>query len=478
MANASPSARKLGKRPATSAPVEPSSPANSASAKPILLAKISDVRALASLLRPIALAAHATVAVEEAGLTFTTEYDRCVQASAFVNAPLFSIFQVNFDAQARAATRDPNNDFTLDTLDDDEDDADDINRYGRKIEFEINLHTFLESIDIFGGAPTIKANSNSSGSGSGSGSGAGASASSSTGAAGHHRNAAAPSHYRRTDRPPADDAANGQGWRRRFGTGFGDAADGRAGGTGGDSGTGPDWHASRPTSMIMRYMGRGTPLIVILDEPDVTTQCSLATFERSLNFEYTFARDTCMAQVIMKSEWLQEAIEVIDSSCTKVTLHFLPKDRGGPTIAGPRPRRMKAKESFKLTADADFGTVEMDFPNEGSNMSLFLCERATVNSYRFAHLHQAIKALQVSMKVSLRTDERGLLCMQFLMPRGTGTESDPTMKVIGTPAGASGRDGHGYIQFMCCPLDEDIDEEDEDDDDDEARGLGAYSMHF
>ncbi|KAK0551889.1 checkpoint clamp complex protein Rad1 [Tilletia horrida] len=150
----------------------------------------------------------------------------------------------------------------------------------------------------------------------------------------------------------------------------------------------------------------------------------------------------------MKSDGLQEAFEVIDSSCTKVAIHFLPADRGGPTIAGPRPRRARTKESLRLTADADFGAVEMDFPKEGGIIDTFLCEETTVNCYRFAHLQQAIKALQVSIKVSIRVDERGLLCMQFLMPKGTGTAPDPAMKAIGTPVGASIQGGHGYIQLM------------------------------
>jgi len=386
-------------------------------------------------------------------------------AKAYVNAPLFSSYEVNLDQPRNETDVNPEADFSLDSLQNQSEGTPE-----RKVEFEINLHTFLESIDIFGGAPTIKATSTSSASSS---SATAAPGHGGTGAGGQHRSATT---YRRTDRPPEPTANGGkpEGWKRRFGTGFGDPE----GGSSAPGQHGHDWSHSRPTSMVMKYQGHGSPLVVILDEPDVTTQCSLATFERSINFEYSFQREACMAQVIMKSEWLQEAIETIDSSCSKLTLHFLPIDRGGPTIAGPRPRRTKTTESLKLTADADFGAVEMDFPNEGNNMDLFLCEQATINSYRFIHLRQAVKALQVSMKVSLRTDERGLLCMQFLLPKGTGSGADPTMKVMGTPAGASSslRDGHGYIQLMCCPLDEEMNELDEDDGGDGMND--AYSMHF
>lgn len=37
-------------------------------------------------------------------------------------------------------------------------------------------------------------------------------------------------------------------------------------------------------------------------------------------------------------------------------------------------------------------------------------------SYRFGHILRTIKALQSSIKTSLRIDEDGLLSLQFLMP--------------------------------------------------------------
>ncbi|KAE8223884.1 hypothetical protein CF319_g3143 [Tilletia indica] len=449
---------------------------------PVLRAKVEDVRSLASLIRPIAHAAHATIWVEEAGLTFITEYDRCVHAKAWVHAPLFSTFDVNLKP-ARSANQDPETNFTLDSVDDGNftgltsvDDGPDSSSSEDRVQFEINLHSFLEAIDIFGGASTIKANS------------AGTSFSSSTSTAagaggGTHGQNRGHQQYRRTDR--FDGAAGGkgtEGWKRRFGTGFGDKDGSTEHQDGAGGGGGRDWSHSGPTSMLMKYAGHGSPLILIMEENDVSTQCSLATFEPSLNSDYAFDRDSCVAQVIMKSEWLQEAIEVIDSSASKVTLHFLPTDRGGPAIGGPRPRRMRTKDSLKLTADADFGAVEIDLPRENSMMDMFECKKATVNSYRFSHLHQAIKALQVSLKVSMRTDKRGMLSMQFLMPRGTGTGADPTMKKSLLPAGASMRgDGHGFIELVCVPLDEEVAEEDGSDDDGfdyTGIGGGAYSMHF
>ncbi|KAK0551890.1 checkpoint clamp complex protein Rad1 [Tilletia horrida] len=192
--------------------------------RPMLRARINDVRVLASLIRPIAMAAHATVLVEEGGLIFLTEYDRCVQARAYVVKQLFASYETNLD---RALN--PDADFTLDTLEG-----------PGPVEFEINLKTFLESIDIFGGAPTIKAN------GPGS---------SSSGPGGFGNFGQGRTMYRPYD--PAATKVEGQGkWKRRFGTGFGTAEGDR-------DDEDSDRHVSRPTSMVMSYEGKGSPLILV-----------------------------------------------------------------------------------------------------------------------------------------------------------------------------------------------------------------------
>lgn len=48
------------------------------------------------------------------------------------------------------------------------------------------------------------------------------------------------------------------------------------------------------------------------------------------------------------------------------------------------------------------------------------------NSYRFSHIARTMRALQTSVKTSLRIDNEGLLSLQFLMPSST-----PRMNPVG-----------------------------------------------
>ena len=61
------------------------------------------------------------------------------------------------------------------------------------------------------------------------------------------------------------------------------------------------------------------------------------------------------------------------------------------------------------------------------------------NSYLFKYFSHALRALQTSLKTSIRLDERGLISLQCLMPRGTGA--------TGTGAQGNAAKDHGFIEF-------------------------------
>lgn len=52
--------------------------------------------------------------------------------------------------------------------------------------------------------------------------------------------------------------------------------------------------------------------------------------------------------------------------------------------------------------------------------------------YRYSHIARALRALQSSLKTSLRIDEEGLLSMQFMMP---------------APRRQGGRRSEAFIEF-------------------------------
>lgn len=293
-----------------------SSASRSRSRAEVLRAEISDVAVLGTLLRPIAFAAVATFSVSEAGLQVTTEADRSVQAIAYASHAIFSRFQ--FEAPPDQQPPASNASSALDAP-------------PPSLEFDLNLHTLLECLNVFGGAPT--GNSFTS----------------------------------KRDQPRDRFARGGSPrWRE-------DDEEPR---TGAFRGPHPGREESKATSMRMSWRGTGYPLILLLEEQDVTTRCELATFEPGYNLGLVYSHEDTQAQAIMTSEYLLDALQSIDrSSCSKVTLLF----SNSYSVSRGRKRQGRTSSSqsvglgmtssidsagvgqamFKISSDGDFGTAEV-----------------------------------------------------------------------------------------------------------------------
>ncbi|CAO1638122.1 unnamed protein product [Parajaminaea phylloscopi] len=392
--------------------------AGSAPSQQVLKAQLSDVRSLASLLRPVAIATVASVTISTAGLRVVTEQERCVQAVAYVSSAIFSRF--DFRPPSPSASR-QHAEYTddLDSLDPDQ----------ASLEFDINLATLLECINIFGGA-TASASSASS-----------------------------------WQQQPN---SSGKAWRSGFEP-TGDGSDF----TQMASKPGPD--AGRATTMQIRWKGIGYPLILLLEEQDVVTRCELATFEPGLGVELAYNHDDTQAQAIMTSECLLDALQGIDNAfCSKVTLLF--SNTYVASRNGQRPHRTQTPASaasslplgrptFKIISDGAHGTAEVELPNDSAVLERFSCARDTSHAYRYAHFARLNRALQASIRVSLRVSDTGLLSVQLMMPRGTGVAQQSTSsKTKQTAPASTSAPGHGFLEFLIAPLDLDGN------DVDEARG--------
>lgn len=57
----------------------------------------------------------------------------------------------------------------------------------------------------------------------------------------------------------------------------------------------------------------------------------------------------------------------------------------------------------------------MDYPYDRDVLETFECLQPVKFTYRVAHIASALKAMQTSIKTSLRIDEEGLLSLQFMM---------------------------------------------------------------
>ncbi|TFK46027.1 Rad1-domain-containing protein [Heliocybe sulcata] len=193
---------------------------------------------------------------------------------------------------------------------------------------------------------------------------------------------------------------------------------------------------TKGTGMRMSYAGAGYPLTLILAESSSgpTATCEITTFDSDPEdrLEVEIDNEDIALKVILKSSWLRDALSELDPSCEKLTFF------GNPPSQSNNTSRSTPSPLFRILAEGMFGSTEMDYPNDREVVETFICQEPARFSYRFSHISKTLKALQVSIKTSLRIDSKGALGMQFLMPSGQAKEDDGTL----------------FVEFRCIPLDD------------------------
>lgn len=174
------------------------------------------------------------------------------------------------------------------------------------------------------------------------------------------------------------------------------------------------------TSLKMCYAGYGCPLILVLEEDGVLTDCSIKTLEPDEILDFNFCSTNVINKIIMKSECLKEAFSELDM--TSDILQFL---------MSPDPPH------FRLSTFGNAGSTHSDFPKESDMMESFQCTQTQTNRYKISLLKPSVKALALSTRVSIRTDNRGFLSLQFMIKNEDGQVC--------------------FVEFYCAP-DEDVDE--------------------
>ncbi|KAK7037464.1 checkpoint clamp complex protein Rad1 [Paramarasmius palmivorus] len=350
-------------------------------APPVLKASVHDVRHFTSLLRGVNFANRATVTITGRGLVVIVEEARTLLGTAYVFADVFDEYEYHPEDQEGQSAHNKEDEEVL------EEDPDE----QKATAFELPLNTLIECLNIFGTA---------GGSGDESG-----------------------------------DEADGNGRRRRQGANGGslDQFFGRS---------------DKRTSMRMTYMGTGYPLTLLIaeDASGPTTTCEIATFEAEPHLELPFDSENMKLKIILKSSWLKEALSEIDSSCDKLSFFGYPPENTnveGMTTKQKQKANMKSP-IFRIQAEGTFGTTEMEYYNDRDVLETFECPSPVSFSYRFSHITRAMRALQTSVKASLRIDQEGLLSLQFLMP----TQST---RKHGAVTGKT-----NFIEFRCLALDDEV----------------------
>ncbi|KAI0737871.1 Rad1-domain-containing protein [Daedaleopsis nitida] len=196
------------------------------------------------------------------------------------------------------------------------------------------------------------------------------------------------------------------------------------------------WFApGKGTGMRMSYPGPGHPLTLLIAEEagGPTATCEISTWEAEPRFELPVDPHKVVLKIILKSSWLRDALSELDSTTTQLTII------GNPPPTGNRVPR-NAPPRLRLRAVGQHGSTEMDYPNDREVLETCECPQAVSFTYKYSYITRAQRALQSSLKTSLRIDEDGLLSLQFIMPSARRV---------------AGKRSQVFVDFACLPLDDD-----------------------
>uniref|UniRef100_A0A4W5Q3E5 RAD1 homolog (S. pombe) n=1 Tax=Hucho hucho TaxID=62062 RepID=A0A4W5Q3E5_9TELE len=175
------------------------------------------------------------------------------------------------------------------------------------------------------------------------------------------------------------------------------------------------------TALRMCYNGYGYPLTLFLEEGGVVTVCKINTQEPEEPIDFEFCSTNVTNKVILQSESLKEAFSELDMTSEVLQITMSP-----------------SQPYFRLSTFGNSGNAHYDYPKDSDMMELFQCTKTQTNRYKMSLLKPSTKALALSCKVSVRTDSRGFLSLQYLVRNDDGQIC--------------------FVEYYCCP-DEEVEEE-------------------
>uniref|UniRef100_A0A6B2LCN0 Checkpoint protein n=1 Tax=Arcella intermedia TaxID=1963864 RepID=A0A6B2LCN0_9EUKA len=156
---------------------------------------------------------------------------------------------------------------------------------------------------------------------------------------------------------------------------------------------------STSTGVQIAYRGHGTPLLLLLEENDVTTDCGIRTVDfvkRPLKFDAS--RKNKVVRIVMQSENLKEALNELDWNNDYLTWH----------ISSDPPL-------FRLRTKGTGTTCFVDYPTDSEIFEEFECDEATTRHYSMKYIKPCLRALSLAKKTQIMITNVGLLFLQHLI---------------------------------------------------------------
>ncbi len=167
------------------------------------------------------------------------------------------------------------------------------------------------------------------------------------------------------------------------------------------------------TSLVLHYGKYGDPLSMWMEEDGVVSKAEIPTQDVKETLFFDFSKPNVIAKVVMLSEHLKDLFAEFDMSSDTLEIGV---DDDAKTV------------SFSTNGNA--GEVTISLPEHSEIVHIFECRRKSKAKYPMNLLKNALKAIVMSQKLSLRMDQQNILCMQYMI---------------------SYPEGNCFLEFYCAP---------------------------
>ncbi|XP_063900332.1 cell cycle checkpoint protein RAD1-like [Zophobas morio] len=168
-------------------------------------------------------------------------------------------------------------------------------------------------------------------------------------------------------------------------------------------------------ALKVSYEGYGSPLVILLSEHGICTDCSIRTIDADFITDFDFCTEGIINKIILKAEAMRATLGDLDSSSDIIEIKMSPE-----------------LPQFRLSTYGAAGIYHIDYSKYSEAVESCQNTQTRVQRYKFSFINATLKALHVASKVSFRMNRRGFLSIHFLL------ENDGKFS---------------FVEFLCCPED-------------------------
>ncbi|KAJ8908674.1 hypothetical protein NDN08_005379 [Rhodosorus marinus] len=149
----------------------------------------------------------------------------------------------------------------------------------------------------------------------------------------------------------------------------------------------------------IEYEGGGSPLVLTMQDKDVTVRSEIVTIEATALTDFRFLSSNVLSSVILQSESLRDALTELDF--------------GGASIAELRISPTDPKVSLHCSSNVG-AACDIVFPDPESHAPLFVAfqsQKKQTSFYKLNFLRRSFKGLSLSKSTRLRMNSDGMLSL-------------------------------------------------------------------